>query len=152
VFLKCATQGGPKLDVLLIAFLQLWLKFWDGIDKYWVVTVRKLFYFHHWGYLCSRAKYCLLHLKCLNYENIWTMAQRPQPGTEIPAASAKDWNSSSLSQGLRLQQPQPNKSEVSEAWRTSQTHPSSNSNWIEVEVKVEFIWRKIRISKTRKKP
>jgi len=30
----------------MIAFLQLWLKFWDGIDKYWVVPVRQLFYFH----------------------------------------------------------------------------------------------------------
>jgi len=46
VFLKCTTQGEPKLDVLMIAFLQLWLKFWDGIDKYWVVPVRQLFYFH----------------------------------------------------------------------------------------------------------
>jgi len=35
VFLKCTIQGGPKEDVLLIAFLYLWLKFWDGIDKYW---------------------------------------------------------------------------------------------------------------------
>jgi len=34
--------------VLLIAFLYLWLKFWEGIDKYWFVPVRKLFYFHHW--------------------------------------------------------------------------------------------------------
>jgi len=33
--------------VLLIAFLYLWLKFWEGIDKYWIVLVRKLFYFHH---------------------------------------------------------------------------------------------------------
>jgi len=48
VLLKCTTQGGPKVDVLLIAFLYLWLKFWDGIDKYWIVPVRKLFYFHHW--------------------------------------------------------------------------------------------------------
>jgi len=32
----------------LIAFLYLWLKFWEGIDKYWIVPVRKLFYFHHW--------------------------------------------------------------------------------------------------------
>jgi len=35
--------------VLLIAFLHLWLKFWEGIDKYWIVPVRKLFYFHHWA-------------------------------------------------------------------------------------------------------
>jgi len=41
--------GGPRVDVLLIAFLQLWLKFWDGIDKYWTVPARKLFYFHHWS-------------------------------------------------------------------------------------------------------
>jgi len=32
----------------LIAFLHLWLKFCKGIDKYWIVPVRKLFYFHHW--------------------------------------------------------------------------------------------------------
>ena len=49
VFLKCTMQGGPKVDVLLIAFLYLWLKFWEGIDKYWIVPVRKLFYFHHWA-------------------------------------------------------------------------------------------------------
>jgi len=24
------------------------LKVWDGIDKYCIVPVRKLFYFHHW--------------------------------------------------------------------------------------------------------
>jgi len=47
VFLKCTIQGGPKVDVLLIAFLYLWLKFWEGIDKYWIVPVRNLFYFHH---------------------------------------------------------------------------------------------------------
>ena len=41
-------QGGPKVDVLLIAFLYLWLEFWEGIDKYWIVPVRKLFCFHHW--------------------------------------------------------------------------------------------------------
>jgi len=27
VFLKCTIQGGPKVDVLLIVFLYLWLKF-----------------------------------------------------------------------------------------------------------------------------
>ena len=48
VFLKCTIQGGSKVDVLLIAFLHLWLKFRKGIDKYWIVPVRKLFYFHHW--------------------------------------------------------------------------------------------------------
>ena len=48
VVLKCTIQGGPKVDVLLIAFLYLWLKFWEGIDKYWIVSVRKLFYFQHW--------------------------------------------------------------------------------------------------------
>jgi len=48
VFLKCTIQGGPKVDTLL---LRLWLKFWEGIDKYWIVPVRKLFYFHHWIYL-----------------------------------------------------------------------------------------------------
>jgi len=48
VLLKCTIQGGPKVDVLLIAFSHLWLKVWDGIDKYCMVPVRKLFYFHHW--------------------------------------------------------------------------------------------------------
>jgi len=48
VFLKCTIQGGLKVDVLLIAFSYLWLKFWEGIDKYRIVPVRKLFYFHHW--------------------------------------------------------------------------------------------------------
>jgi len=48
VLLKCTIQGGPEVDVLLIAFLHLWLKFWDGIDKYCIVPVRKLFYFRHW--------------------------------------------------------------------------------------------------------
>jgi len=37
-------QSRPALD----CFSQLWLKFWSGIDKYWIVPVRKLFYFHHW--------------------------------------------------------------------------------------------------------
>jgi len=44
-------QGGPKVDLLLIAYLHLWLKFWEGIDKHWIVPVRKLFYFHHCQYL-----------------------------------------------------------------------------------------------------
>ena len=47
VFLKCTIQCGSKVDLLLIAYLHLWLKFWKGIDKYWIVPVRKLFYFHH---------------------------------------------------------------------------------------------------------
>ena len=47
VFKKCTIQGGLKVDVLLIAFSYLWLKFWEGIDKYWIVPVRKLLYFHH---------------------------------------------------------------------------------------------------------
>ena len=47
VLLKCTIQGGPEVDVLLIAFLYLWLKIWEGIDKYWIVPIRKLFYFHH---------------------------------------------------------------------------------------------------------
>jgi len=34
VFLRCTIGGGIKVDVFLIAFLQLWLKFRDGIDKY----------------------------------------------------------------------------------------------------------------------
>ena len=47
VFLKCTIQGWPKVDVLLIAFLHLWLKFCKGIDKYWIFPVRKLFCYHH---------------------------------------------------------------------------------------------------------
>jgi len=47
VFLRCLIGGGQKVDVFLIAFLQLWLKFRDGIDKYYIVPVRKLFYFDH---------------------------------------------------------------------------------------------------------
>jgi len=47
VFLKCTIQGGPKLDLLLITYLHLWLIFWESLDKYWIVPVRKLFYFHH---------------------------------------------------------------------------------------------------------
>jgi len=47
VFLRCTIGGRQKVDVFLIAFLQLWLKFRDRIDKYWIVPVRKLFYFHH---------------------------------------------------------------------------------------------------------
>jgi len=39
VLLKCTIQGGPKVDVLLIAFLHLWLKFWDGIDKYCIKEI-----------------------------------------------------------------------------------------------------------------
>jgi len=49
VFFKCTIQGGSKVDVLLIAFSHLWLKFCKGIDKYWIVPVTKLFYFHHWN-------------------------------------------------------------------------------------------------------
>jgi len=45
----------------LIAFLYLWLKVWEGIDKYWIVPVRKLFYFHHCLWVCCanrpQAKY-----------------------------------------------------------------------------------------------
>ena len=43
VHLKCAMKGGPKVDVLLIAFLNFCPKFLEGIDKYWIVPVRKLF-------------------------------------------------------------------------------------------------------------
>jgi len=48
VLLKCTIQGGPKVDVLLNAFLHLWLIFWEGFDKYRIIPARKLFYFHHW--------------------------------------------------------------------------------------------------------
>jgi len=48
VFVNCTIQGGPKVDLLLIAYLHLWLKYWEGIDKYWIVPARNLFYFHHW--------------------------------------------------------------------------------------------------------
>jgi len=34
VFLRSTIGGGQKVDVFLIAFLQLWLKFRDGVDKY----------------------------------------------------------------------------------------------------------------------
>jgi len=34
VFLRCTIGVGQKADVFFIAFLQLWLKFRDGIDKY----------------------------------------------------------------------------------------------------------------------
>jgi len=56
VLLKCTIQGGPKVNVLLIAFLHLWLKFWNGIDKYCIVPVRKLFYFHHCSEVLSPSK------------------------------------------------------------------------------------------------
>jgi len=59
VFLKCTIQDGPKVDVLLIAILFLWLKFWEGIDKHWIVPVRKLFYFHHCYYYIGRMNYDL---------------------------------------------------------------------------------------------
>jgi len=51
VFLKCTIQGGPNVDLLLIAYSHLWLKLWKGIDKYWIVPVRKLFHFHHWWWV-----------------------------------------------------------------------------------------------------
>jgi len=47
---KCTILGGPKVDLLLIAYSLLWLKFWEGIDKYWIVPVRKLCYFHYCMY------------------------------------------------------------------------------------------------------
>jgi len=34
VFLRCTIEDGQNVDVFLIAFLQLWMKFLDGIDKY----------------------------------------------------------------------------------------------------------------------
>jgi len=49
----------------LIAFLHLWLKFWDGIDKYCIVPVRKLFYFHHWLWRNCQSK----HMRKLVAEN-----------------------------------------------------------------------------------
>jgi len=36
---KMYNTGWAKVDVFLINFLQLWLKFRDGIDKYWIVPV-----------------------------------------------------------------------------------------------------------------
>jgi len=53
--------GWPKLHVLLTAFLQLWLKFRAGIDKYRIVPVRKLFYFHH----CALCKEILDNIKLI---------------------------------------------------------------------------------------
>jgi len=47
VFPKGTISGGPKVDLLLIALLQLCFEFLDGIDKCWIVSVRKSFYFHH---------------------------------------------------------------------------------------------------------
>jgi len=58
VCLKGTIQGGPKVDLLLIAYLHLWLKFSEGIDKYWIVPVRKLFYFHH----CYKITYDITEL------------------------------------------------------------------------------------------
>jgi len=46
--------------VLLIAFLYLWLKFWESIDKYRIVPVRKLFYFHHCLRLRCICDVCVL--------------------------------------------------------------------------------------------
>jgi len=63
-------QGGSKVDVLLIAFLHLWLTFCKGIDKYWIVPVRKLFYFHHWcsflssGWKCNFLKKFPITILC----------------------------------------------------------------------------------------
>jgi len=34
VFLRCTIGGGQKADVFLIPFLQLWLKFRDGIVSF----------------------------------------------------------------------------------------------------------------------
>ena len=57
---KMYNIGWAKVDVLLIAFLHLWLKFWDGIDKYCIVPVRKLFYFHHWSTChCTKGVPCM---------------------------------------------------------------------------------------------
>jgi len=39
--------GWAKSRRALDCFLYLWLKVWEGIDKYWIVPVRKLFYCHH---------------------------------------------------------------------------------------------------------
>jgi len=55
VFLNYTIQGGSKVDVLLIAFSHLWLKFCKGIDKCWIVPLRKLFYFHHWFYISCNS-------------------------------------------------------------------------------------------------
>ena len=61
VFLKYTIQGGSKVDVLLIAFLHLWLKFCKGIDKYQIVPIRKLFYFHHWITVIHQISVLCLH-------------------------------------------------------------------------------------------
>jgi len=63
VFSKCTIQlqGGQKVNVFLIAFLQLWFKFRDGINKYWIVPVRKLFYFHH----CSSGAQPRIDFACV---------------------------------------------------------------------------------------
>jgi len=48
----------------LIAFLHLWLKFCKGIDKYWIVPVRKLFYFHHWLYVLDKGILTIVSMLC----------------------------------------------------------------------------------------
>jgi len=65
-FLKCTIQGGPKVDVLLSAFLYLWMKFWESIDKYRIVPVRKLFYFHHWSTSIARYLWRFANLNSAN--------------------------------------------------------------------------------------
>jgi len=67
VFKKCKIQGGPKVDVLLIAFLYLSLKFWEGVDKYWIVPVRKLFYFHYWVWHICQIWHILAYFSTTNF-------------------------------------------------------------------------------------
>jgi len=40
--------GWAKSRRALDCFFIFMAEIWDGIDKYWIVPVRKLFYFHHW--------------------------------------------------------------------------------------------------------
>ena len=56
--------------MLLTALLQLWLKFRAGIDKYWIVPVRKLFYFHHCFQDISLGYYGDFWVCCLNPHSI----------------------------------------------------------------------------------
>jgi len=75
VFLKCTIQGGSKVDVLLIAFLHLWLKFCKGYDKYWIVPVRKLFYFHHCLKQPRVKQFCQWKNEISNWKSSWGNVQ-----------------------------------------------------------------------------
>jgi len=64
--------------------------------------------------IVAKQKYCLLHLKNFNYENIQTTIQ------------------TSIREAWTFQQPQPKKSEVNEAWRNVMETPclQQQPDWI----------------------